>query len=148
MPHEKSLKYAWEPRNDNWFCLPPSVVLKILDHWGDVLICFLINTSARSHWLKNVALPVGPVLKFRDIPDCSNSAVWRASFYPWGVARVHSDWHDSLSSPGPIKVQSQFQLKKINQSMCFFASSALVFVFRLLPKCWRCKKLIRGLWNK
>ena len=38
---------------------------------GDVLICLLINTSAPSHWLKSVAWPVGPVLKFRDIPDCS-----------------------------------------------------------------------------
>ena len=70
MPHEKSLKYAWEPRNDDWFCPPPSIVLKIFDHWGDVLICLLINTSAPSHWLKSVAWPVGPVLKFRDIPDC------------------------------------------------------------------------------
>ena len=39
-----------------------------------LLICFyliylLINTSAPSHWLKSVACPVGPVLKFRDIPD-------------------------------------------------------------------------------
>ena len=32
-------------------------------------ICLLINTSAPSHWLKRVAWPVGPVLKFRDIPD-------------------------------------------------------------------------------
>ena len=68
-PHEKSLKYASEPRNDDWFCPPPSIVLKIFDHWGDVLICLLINTSAPSHWLKSVAWPVGPVLKFRDIPD-------------------------------------------------------------------------------
>ena len=39
---------------------------KIFDHWVDVLI----NTSAPSHWLNSVAWPVGPVLKFRDIPDC------------------------------------------------------------------------------
>ena len=70
MSHEKSLKYAWAPRNDDWFCPTPSVVLKSFDHWGDVLICLLINTSAPSHWLKSVAWPVGPVLKFRDIPDC------------------------------------------------------------------------------
>ena len=44
---------------------------KIFNHWGDVLICLLINTSAPSHWLKSVAWPVGPVLKFRDIPDWS-----------------------------------------------------------------------------
>ena len=75
MSHEKSLKYAWEPRNDNWFCLTPSVVLKIFDHWGDVLICLLINTSAPSHWLKSVAWPVGPVLKFRDIPDWSSTVI-------------------------------------------------------------------------
>ena len=43
---------------------------KIFDHWGDVLICLLINTSAPSHWLKSVAWSAGPVLKFRDIPDC------------------------------------------------------------------------------
>ena len=29
--------------------------LKIFDHWGDVLICLLINTSTPSHWLKSVA---------------------------------------------------------------------------------------------
>ena len=44
---------------------------EMFDHWGDVLICLLINTSAPSHWLKSGAWPVGPVLKFRDIPDCS-----------------------------------------------------------------------------
>ena len=27
----------------------------IFDHWGDVLICLLLNTSAPSHWLKSVA---------------------------------------------------------------------------------------------
>ena len=43
--------------------------LKMFDHWGDVLICLLINTSAPSHWLTSVAWPVGPVLKVRDIPD-------------------------------------------------------------------------------
>ena len=63
MPHEKSLKYGWEPRNDDWFCPPPSIVLTIFDHWGDVLICSLINTSAPSHWLKSVAWPVAAVLK-------------------------------------------------------------------------------------
>ena len=62
-------KYAWEPRNNDWFCPTPSAVLKIFDHCGNVLICLLINTSASSHWLKSVAWPVGPVLKFRDIPD-------------------------------------------------------------------------------
>ena len=44
--------------------------LKMFDHWGDVLICLLINTSAPSHWLTSVAWPVVLVLKFRDIPDC------------------------------------------------------------------------------
>ena len=28
--------------------------LQTVDHWGDVLICVLINTSAPSHWLKSV----------------------------------------------------------------------------------------------
>ena len=65
----KVLKICWEPRNDDWFCQTPSAVLKIFYHCGDVLICLLINTSAPSHWLKSVAWPVGPVLKFRDIPD-------------------------------------------------------------------------------
>ena len=49
-------------------CLRP-LFWKFFYHWGDVLICLLINTSAPSHWLKSVAWPVGPVLKFRDIPD-------------------------------------------------------------------------------
>ena len=47
-------------------CATPFAVVKIFHHRGDVLI----NTSAPSHWLKSVASPVGPVLKFRDIPDC------------------------------------------------------------------------------
>ena len=47
-------------------------VMKIFDRWGDVLICVLINTSTPSHWLKSVTWPVGPVLKFRDIPDWSS----------------------------------------------------------------------------
>ena len=53
--------------------LRPLFSVKIFDHRGNVLICLLINTSAPSHWLKSVAWPVGPVLKFRDIPDCSDS---------------------------------------------------------------------------
>ena len=85
MPHEKSWKYAWEPRNDDWFCPTPSVVLKILDHWGDVLICLLINTSAPSHWLKSVVWPVGPVLKFRILMvftvTSSDCKVKKARFY-------------------------------------------------------------------
>ena len=44
--------------------------MKIFDLWADVLVCVLINTSAPSHSLKSVAWPVGPFLKFRDIPDC------------------------------------------------------------------------------
>ena len=71
----KVFKISWEPRNDHWFCLPPSVVLKIFDHWGDVLICLLINTSVPSHWLKSVAWSPGSVLKFRDIPD------WLIDYY-------------------------------------------------------------------
>ena len=51
-----------------WLILTNSV--RCFDHCGDVLICLLINTNAPSHWLKSVAWPVGPVLKFRDIPDC------------------------------------------------------------------------------
>ena len=42
------------------------ITAAMFDH---VLICLLINTSAPSHWFKSVAWPVGPVLKFRDIPD-------------------------------------------------------------------------------
>ena len=54
-----------------WLILSDSVrCFENFDHWGDVLICLLINTSAPSHWLKSVAWPVGPVLKFRDILDC------------------------------------------------------------------------------
>ena len=33
---------------------------------------FWLNTSAPSHWLKSVAWPVGPVLKFRDTPDTAS----------------------------------------------------------------------------
>ena len=58
----KVLINAWEPRNDDWFCPTLSAVVKIFDHWSDVLICVLINTSAPSHWLKSVEWPVGPVL--------------------------------------------------------------------------------------
>ena len=36
-----SVRRVW---NDDWFCRNPSAVLKIFDHWGDVLICLLINT--------------------------------------------------------------------------------------------------------
>ena len=61
--------------------LNTSIVFKIFDHWSDVLICLLINTSAPSHWLKSVAWPVGPVLKFRDIPDCWN--IW---------SNIHAVW--------------------------------------------------------
>ena len=50
-----------------WLILSHSV--RCFDHYGDVLICLLINTNVPSHWLKSVAWPVGPVLKFRDIPD-------------------------------------------------------------------------------
>ena len=46
--------------------------LKVFDHWGDVLICLLINTSLPSHWLKSVSCPIGPVLKFRDILNYSS----------------------------------------------------------------------------
>ena len=71
MPHEKSSKYSWEPRNDDWFCLPPSVVLKIFDPPGRCFDLFVDkHKRAFSFWLKSVAWPVGPVLKFRDIPDC------------------------------------------------------------------------------
>ena len=65
----KSPKNMPESRNDVWFCPTPFAVLKIFDHWGDVLICLLINTNAPSHWLKSVTCPVGPALKFRDISD-------------------------------------------------------------------------------
>ena len=74
---------AWEPRNDDWFCPTPSAVLKIFYHWGDVLICLLINTSAPSHWLKSVAWPVGPVLKFRDITD------WLRSTHQTGLLPMY-----------------------------------------------------------
>ena len=50
-------------------CPTPSAVVKIFYHRGDVLICVLINTSAPSHCLKSILRPVGPVLKFWDIPD-------------------------------------------------------------------------------
>ena len=53
---------------------------EIFDHWGDVLICLLMNTSAPSHWLKSVAWPVGPVLKFRDILDWWNGS-WVQAFH-------------------------------------------------------------------
>ena len=50
------------------------ITAAMFDH---VLICLLINTSAPSHWFKSVAWPVGPVLKFRDIPDCwTSSRLW------------------------------------------------------------------------
>ena len=42
-----------------WLILTNSV--RCFDHCGDVLICLLINTNARSHWLKSVAWPVGPI---------------------------------------------------------------------------------------
>ena len=48
----------------DYLCSP---LWKMFDHWVDVWI----NTSAPSHWLNSVAWPVGHVLKFRDIPDCS-----------------------------------------------------------------------------
>ena len=51
-----------------WLILTNSV--RCFDDCGDVLVCLLINTNAPSHWLKSVAWPVGPVLKFRYIPDC------------------------------------------------------------------------------
>ena len=58
-----------------WLILTNSV--RCFDHCGDVLICLLINTNAPSHWLKSVAWLVGPVLKFRDIPD------WLVSLYKY-----------------------------------------------------------------
>ena len=59
---------------------------KIFDHWGDVLICLLTNTSAPSHWLKSVEWPVGPVLKFRDISD------WLLALYTNDVTNFWSHW--------------------------------------------------------
>ena len=59
----------------------PSVFLKIFELWGDVLIRLLISTSAPSHWLKSVAWPAGPVLKFRDIPDWSEQVNFFCSLF-------------------------------------------------------------------
>ena len=66
------LSWFWPERAFIWFCPTPSAVLKIFDHWPDVLICLLINTSAPSHWLKSAAWPVGPV-------QCPDYAHTRAS---------------------------------------------------------------------
>ena len=65
----KSLKNMPESLETMTDCPTPSAVVKIFNHRGDVLICVLINTSAPSHCLKSIMRPVGPVLKFWDIPD-------------------------------------------------------------------------------
>ena len=75
----------------------------------------LINTSAPSHWLKSVAWPVGPVLKFRDIPDwlidkyvhCYKEKIY-ASFVDFRKA-FGSVWHDGLLYKlSKINVQGKF----------------------------------------
>ena len=130
MPHEKSLKYAWKPWNDDWFCPTLSVVLKIFDHWGDVLICLLINTSTSSHWLKSVAWPVGPVLKFRDIPDCVMA--WLPSWSTkWTFIGSYMEYkpHTILS----LTVASTYSLRKL--------ISVSYSVERLITRVW-CFSLI------
>ena len=71
-----------------WLILTNSV--RCFDHCGDVLICLLINTNAPSHWLKSVAWLVGPVLKFRDIPDCSCVFYFQAQEFNWKLSQNQS----------------------------------------------------------
>ena len=104
----KKIEYAsWKDlkiclsASKRWLILTNSV--RCFDHCGDVLVCLLINTNAPSHWLKSVAWPVGPVLKFRDIPDCSyapNTPLTQAlnPLRPKPLAKLSNDG-DTLELP-------------------------------------------------
>ena len=76
-------------------------ILIIFDQHVDVLICVLINPSVPSHWLKTVAWPVGPVLKFRDIPDCWSRSYCLCPNSCWAGNREnleipHTWWHTTF----------------------------------------------------
>ena len=89
------------------------ITAAMFDH---VLICLLINTSAPSHWLKSVAWPVGPVLKFRDIPDC----------YLFSVQTMWSIFLRILS----LRLQKAFEVpykqKKISSTVWKWQSSVKI----------------------
>ena len=88
--------------------------MKIFDQHVDVLICVLINTSTPSHWLKSVAWPVGPVLKFRDILTDYRQI---NSHSNTGEESKHTSHHNQLSN-SDIAMYAVYPQTDMTNNMC------------------------------
>ena len=123
----------WIPRSKTRTFSTP--VLKIFDHWGDVFICLSINTSAPSHWLKSVAWPVGPVLKFRDIPECYPVKGMKPRMMMWTAEiQIKYDRRSGNLDTNIAIPKAKRKERKITsyKSICFLTT---VTAIRLLKSC-------------